>query len=154
MDAHGVYISKDDGLNWTSVNSGLLDQNVKSLFVKNSYLYAGTEYSGVWCRPISEILTDVKENQYAIPNIFYLEQNYPNPFNPSTTLRYSLPQSSQVQIKVSDVLGNEIETIVNEEKPVGTYELSWNAANLTSGVYFYRLQAGSFVQTRKMILLK
>jgi len=98
--------------------------------------------------------TSVEVLSTNIPSFFTLEQNYPNPFNPSTTLRYSLPQSAQVQIKVSDVLGNEIETLVNEEKPVGTYELSWNAANLPSGVYFYRLQAGDFVQTRKMILLK
>jgi hypothetical protein len=85
---------------------------------------------------------------------FELEQNYPNPFNPSTKINYSVPQLSQVQIKVFDVLGNEIETLVNEEKPAGTYELTWNAANLPSGVYFYRIQAGSFIDTKKMILLK
>jgi len=154
MDAHGVYISKDDGLNWTSVNTGLLDQNVKSLFVKDSYLYAGTQFSGVWRRPIPEILTDVKENQYAIPNAFYLEQNYPNPFNSSCAIKYSIPKSSQISLKIFNTLGQEIETLVSDEKPVGTYELNWNAANLPSGVYFYQLKAGEFISTKKMILLK
>ena len=94
------------------------------------------------------------ETEKAIPSVFSLEQNYPNPFNPSTTIKYLVPEFSQVQIKVFDVLGNEIETLVNEEKPVGTYELNWNAENLSNGVYFYRLQAGNFVETKKMLLLK
>jgi hypothetical protein len=94
------------------------------------------------------------ESEETKPLTFSLEQNYPNPFNPSTTIKYLVPEFSQVQIKVFDVLGNEIETLVNEEKPVGTYELNWNAENLPSGVYFYRLQAGNFVETKKMLLLK
>jgi M6 family metalloprotease-like protein len=85
---------------------------------------------------------------------FQLYQNYPNPFNSISVIKYSLPKSSQVTVKIFSTLGDEIETLVNEEKPVGTYELNWSAANLPSGVYFYRLQAGDFVQTRKMILLK
>ena len=94
------------------------------------------------------------EEETALPNEFALEQNYPNPFNPSTKIKYSIPQTSQVQIKVFDVLGNEIETLVNDEKQAGTYELTWSAANLPSGVYFYQLRAGNFVGTKKMILLK
>jgi hypothetical protein len=85
---------------------------------------------------------------------FIISQNYPNPFNPSTKLKYSVPQTSQVQIKVYDVLGNEIETLVNEEKSVGSYELTWYAENLPSGIYFYQLKTGDFVSTKKMILLK
>ena len=85
---------------------------------------------------------------------FALNQNYPNPFNPNTVITYQLPVASKVIIKVYDNLGTEIETLVNGVKPAGTFELNWNAANLPSGVYFYRLQAGDFVQTRKMLLLK
>ncbi len=85
---------------------------------------------------------------------YKLYQNYPNPLNPSTNIKYSVPQKSQVQIKVFDVLGNEIETIVNEQKPIGTYEITWDAANLPSGVYFYQLKAGDFIQTKKMVLLR
>jgi len=85
---------------------------------------------------------------------FKVNQNYPNPFNPSTKIKYSVPQSSNVMIKIFDILGNEIETLVNDEKPVGTYEITWYAENLPSGIYFYRLQAGSFVETKKMVLLR
>jgi hypothetical protein len=88
------------------------------------------------------------------PTEFSLSQNYPNPFNPSTKISFTIPQVSKVTIKVFDVLGNEIETLVNEEKPAGTYEITWSAANLPSGIYFYQLKAGSFVETKKMILLK
>ena len=85
---------------------------------------------------------------------FIITQNYPNPFNPSTTIKYSIPEKSVVTLKVYDILGSEIETLINEEKPIGTYELTWNADNLPSGVYFYQLQAGNYVKTKKMILMK
>ena len=89
-----------------------------------------------------------------VPITFQVFQNYPNPFNPSTKIKYSIPRTSQVQIRVFDVLGNEIETLVNEEKSIGTYEITWYAEGLPSGVYFYQLKAGSFVQTKKMMLMK
>ena len=89
-----------------------------------------------------------------LPSELTLAQNFPNPFNPSTTIKYSIPITSTVVIKIFDILGNEIETLVNEEKPAGTYELTWNAASLPSGVYFYRIKTGSFVETSKMILMK
>ena len=85
---------------------------------------------------------------------FLLSQNWPNPFNPSTKIKYSVPQTSQVLVKIYDVLANEIETLVNAEKTVGTYELTWNAVNLPSGVYFYQLKTGKFIHTKKMILMK
>jgi hypothetical protein len=88
------------------------------------------------------------------PNLFSLSQNFPNPFNPSTKIKYSVPQTSNVVIKVFDILSNEIETLVNEEKPSGTYEITWYAKQFPSGVYFYQLKAGSFVETKKMVLLK
>ena len=81
-------------------------------------------------------------------------QAYPNPFNSSTKIWYSIPQSSKIVIKVFDVLGKEIELLVSEEKPTGTYELMWNARTLPSGIYFYQLNSGSFVQTKKMVLVK
>ena len=89
-----------------------------------------------------------------VPTEFLLSQNYPNPFNPSTKIKYSIPQTSEVQIKVFDVLGNEIEILVKEEKPAGTYEVTWYAVNLPSGVYLYQLKAGSYIETKKMLLLK
>ena len=88
------------------------------------------------------------------PDNFYLSQNYPNPFNPSTKITYSVASLSNVILKVYDILGREVLTLVNEEKPAGRYEVSFNASSLASGVYFYQIKAGSFVQTKKLMLLK
>jgi len=85
---------------------------------------------------------------------FVLDQNYPNPFNPSTMISFNLPQNAFVTLKVYDVLGNEVVTLVNEEKPAGSYEIDFNAAKLSSGIYFYTLRAGSYKQTKKLILMK
>ena len=85
---------------------------------------------------------------------FRLEQNYPNPFNPITTISYQIPELSFVTIKIYDVLGNEIATLVNEEKPSGSYEMHFNGSDLTSGIYFYQLKSVEFEESKKMILLK
>ncbi len=90
----------------------------------------------------------------AAPVDYALAQNYPNPFNPSTNIRYTVPQSSYIAIKVFDILGNEIKTLVSEEKQTGIYEVEFNATALPSGFYFYRLQAGDFIETKKMVLLR
>ncbi len=89
-----------------------------------------------------------------IPTEFALYQNYPNPFNPSTKIRYQLPQESKVIIKIYDMLGSEVITLLNEQKEPGVYEVDFNASHLSSGTYIYRLVAGSFVVTRKMLLMK
>jgi len=83
-----------------------------------------------------------------------LMQNYPNPFNPATTFSFSLPSQSLVSLKVYDALGREVAVVLFEEMPAGTYSRQWNAAGLPSGIYFYRLSAGSFAETRKLVLLK
>ena len=97
-----------------------------------------------------------------IPKEFSLAQNYPNPFNPSTKINYTIPsviaseekQSQMVSLKVYGVLGNEVANLVNEEQREGNYEVDFNAVGLSSGIYFYKLQSGNFVQTKKMLLLK
>ena len=94
------------------------------------------------------------EIEVSTPLLFSLEQNYPNPFNPSTTIEFTLPQKEFVSLIIYDVLGNEVATLVNEEKASGSYEVLFDAAELVSGVYIYSLRAGSFAQTRKMILMK
>jgi hypothetical protein len=97
--------------------------------------------------------TSVNQNK-STPSKFELLQNYPNPFNPSTTIKYQIPQAGMVTIKVYNILGQEVATLVNEMKNSGSYEVNFNANNLASGTYVYRLQAGAFVQTKKMLLLK
>jgi hypothetical protein len=129
------------------------------LFQKASYRIACVIYTE-WIDAGG--LTDIADNKNDILSGFNLSQNYPNPFNPSTTIKYSIPsviasgtkQSQLVTLKVYDLLGNEVVTLVNEEKPSGSHEVYFNGANLSSGIYFYKLQAGSFIETRKMVLLK
>ncbi len=89
-----------------------------------------------------------------VPNQYSLSQNYPNPFNPTTKIQFALPKSSFAKIVIYDALGRELETLVNEQLNAGTYEADWSAVKFSSGVYYYKLSAGSFVETRKMILLK
>jgi hypothetical protein len=96
----------------------------------------------------------IEENETNLPIEYALKQNYPNPFNPSTRIKYSIPQSSYVIIKVFDILGNAIATLVNEEKSIGNYEVQFDATGISSGVYFYTLTAGNFVENKKMVLLR
>jgi Secretion system C-terminal sorting domain len=99
--------------------------------------------------PITSILKEVD-----IPEIFSLEQNYPNPFNPTTNIKFSLPKAGNVNIDIYNTLGQTISTIINEKKAAGIYEISFNAKNTPSGVYFYRIQAGEFTQVKKMLLIR
>jgi hypothetical protein len=101
-----------------------------------------------------DIVLGIEDQSNGIPSQFILAQNYPNPFNPYTTIRFQVPNSSFVNLKVYDILGNEVATLVNEEKSTGSYEVEFDASGLSSGIYFYKLQAGSFVETKKMILMK
>ncbi len=94
----------------------------------------------------------VKDLSNPVNYILFL--NCPNPFNPSTTIKYQIPEFSFVTIKVYDVLGNEVATLISEEKPAGGYEIEFDGSSLPSGIYFYWLHAGAFTETKKMILLK
>jgi hypothetical protein len=94
------------------------------------------------------------EELAVVPNQFELAQNYPNPFNPSTSIQFTVGAKQLVTLKVYDILGNEVATLVNEEKASGSYEVNFRASNLSSGVYLYKLQAGSFIETKKMLLMK
>ena len=101
-----------------------------------------------------ELVTDIEDEQYLIPVNAELSQNYPNPFNPSTIIKYDIPIESNVTLKVFDVLGREVTTLVNKRQKAGFYEVEWNAVNNSSGVYFYKILAGDFVETKKMLLLR
>jgi hypothetical protein len=100
------------------------------------------------------MVTDVREDGGIVPSAYRLEQNYPNPFNPTTNIRYSIPNASHVSLKVYDVLGREVATLVNEEQSAGNYVADLDATNLSNGTYFYTLKAGAFTDTRKMMVLK
>jgi len=93
-------------------------------------------------------------NEMIIPDKYFLAQNYPNPFNPVTTIAFDLPRTSKVILTVFDILGNEINILVNDELPAGRYRHTLNASDYTSGIYFYRLEAGDYHKTRKITILK
>jgi photosystem II stability/assembly factor-like uncharacterized protein len=140
-------------LNGTKGSIFMFDQNTG--WYVGGHSVSGDPQVGYVYKTTNGGISFIEETQIdEIPTEFLLSQNYPNPFNPSTTLRYVIPQGSKVVIKVFDVLGNEIATLMDEEKSVGTYELTWNAANLPSGIYFYQLRSENFIETKKMILLK
>jgi hypothetical protein len=100
------------------------------------------------------MISEVNDSHEQIPTHFFVEQNYPNPFNPLTTFSFKLPAQHFVSLKIFDIMGKEVTTIFSEELPAGNYSKQWNAVNIPSGVYFYRLQAGSFTKTKKLMLLK
>jgi photosystem II stability/assembly factor-like uncharacterized protein len=151
--ASGVLLSTNNGANWTAVNTGLTSTRVSALSVVGTNLFAGTN-GGVWRRPLSEMLTSVQRTSSDLPTHFNLEQNYPNPFNPATTISFSVPSKSLVSLKVFDALGREVSTLLADELSAGTYARQWHAGALPSGVYFYRLLAGSFTETKRLLLLK
>jgi ligand-binding sensor domain-containing protein len=150
----GVYLSTDSGRSWSGVNTGLVDSSVFALAVNGNSLFAGTSEAGVWRRPLSEMITSVENWSSELPREFRLLQNYPNPFNPSTNIKYELQRSSEVRLTVYDMLGREVSVLVNEKKDAGVHEVKFDGTGLSSGVYFYRLTAGSFTQTRKLVLMK
>ena len=102
----------------------------------------------------NDVYVNVEKGKGNLPTEFRLDQNYPNPFNPLTTMQYLIPQVSHVTIKVYDIIGKEIKTLVNEEKLAGKYVVQFDGSNFSSGVYFYQMRAGEFIDTKKFILLK
>ena len=104
--------------------------------------------------PLDTIATDISEQRFASVKDFKLYQNYPNPFNPSTIIKYQIPQSGYVTLKVYDILGKEVESLVNKMMNSGNYEVKFEGSNLTSGIYFYQLKINNYTATKKMMLLK
>jgi len=153
----GIYFQHKDSTNWINANLNIIPSFISCGEIDDNYIYAGSMDSLIYRRRISEIFTDVEE-QPTQPEEFKLEQNYPNPFNPSTRIHYQVSSISQVTLKVFDVLGNEIATLVNEEKPAGSYEVEFQSTvinrQLASGIYFYQLKADEFIQTKKMLMIK
>jgi hypothetical protein len=141
----GVYFLNSGDTSWRAVNTGLpsTSNSVSSIVADDSDLYAALGQS-VWRRPISEMITAVKTLPSSKPFTFLLFQNYPNPFNPTTVISYQLPTNGFMRLEIYDVLGRKIKTLVSERQSAGAHSVTFNAGGLSSGVYFYRLTAGSF----------
>ena len=149
------YRSSDNGVTWTVVDdNGLVSFINNTIQFTSQYALINTFGIGVYRRSLSEITSVEQESVTNSPQTFQLHQNYPNPFNPSTRIQYQVINGSQVSIKVYDVLGNEVAALVDEYKPTGIYAIEFSAENLSSGIYFYKLQTNNFVETKKMILIR
>ena len=147
VDGSGTVVDVNNG---TNSNPFTLTAPIAGNYTVN----AGHKSPLVWdSASVNITLTGVQEN-HSHPAEYKLYNNYPNPFNPSTTIKYSIPEASFTSIKIYDVVGNEVSSLVNENKPAGLYEVEFNASNLSSGIYYYVIQVGSFRETKKMILLK
>jgi photosystem II stability/assembly factor-like uncharacterized protein len=147
----GTILKLSDG---TFQTSGTTEDLRSVYFTDNitGYVVGG---SGTILKTTTGGVTFVEEKEIdEIPTDYYLSQNYPNPFNPSTTIKFSISSSGYATLKIYNALGEEVAVLLNKELTTGSYEVEFNAYDLTSGIYFYRLQAGSFVETKKMILLK
>ena len=138
----------------TTYNPGVLNYNTTYYWRIDAVNTVGTTTGDIWNFRIENSPTGVENISNKIPTDYFLYQNYPNPFNPTTTISYSVPQTSFVNLKIYDVLGNEMFTLVNGERQTGNYKVNFNASNIPSGVYFYRMQAGNFVSTKKFVLFK
>ncbi len=151
----GVMISSNGGKNWNTLGTGMPEVPVHDLAIHSPTrkLFAFTHGRSAYSFDLTS-LTSVNGAQSPIVKSFALGQNYPNPFNPVTVISYQLTVNSYVTLKVYDALGREVETLMNERKAAGSYIIHWDANSYPSGVYFYRLQAGSFAETKKMLLLK
>ncbi len=154
----GVYVSNDSGINWTQRNDGLLFSGalVYDLCQLNNKLFAGLGFAGnvgVYGRLLSQ-LTEVNPISNEVPNKFSLLQNYPNPFNPETQIGFRISETGFVSLKVYSELGKEVQTLVNEKLSPGIYDVNFDGSNLSSGIYFYKIQAGNYSEVKKMTLLK
>ena len=149
-----IYKTTNSGNNWILLNSGT-NQNLNYIYFMNNntgyvvgdqgIILKTTDGGGnVW----------INQNFEQIPNEYYLFQNYPNPFNPTTTIKYALPKNEFVKLVIFDILGREIQTLVNEKQSAGTYETIFNASQYPSGVYFYKLTTDGFSETKKMLMIK
>ena len=148
-----IFKTTDGGISWNVQSSGT-SYNLHSVdFIdQNTGWVVGDD--GTILHTSNGGVTFVENKEIEVPIGFFLAQNFPNPFNPVTSIQYVVGSQTEVILNVYDVLGKEIETLVNEQKPSGTYEVEFDATNLPSGIYLYQLNAGSYTETKKMILLK
>jgi len=148
-----IFVSTNKGDDWTEASEGLPAVDVNSIAVYDSFVYLGTKSNGVWRRPQGEFVP-LAEDDEEEPIIFTyaLRQNYPNPFNGRTIISFEIGNPGFVELTVYDVLGQKLQTLLSGDLAAGLHEASLDGGRLSSGVYLYRLKAGDFVQTRKLVL--
>ena len=145
-------VSTDAGLQWQGISNNDSDAVYDAVFIDSTHGWAVGAFGRVY--KFNKETIGIKNGGENSPVSFNLYQNYPNPFNPLTRIYYELPENSYVRLSVYDILGREVKSLVDEEIPRGKHESDWNASGLPSGVYFYKMEAGNYTQTKKMVLLK
>jgi hypothetical protein len=165
-NSNGVFLSKNPGSTWINRNQGFgTVPAINTLLIANNYIFAGTVNQSIWRRSLTEIITGTENISKTIPESYSLKQNYPNPFNPTTKIKFDVAKFPSfggvpegrggfVTLKVYDVTGREVETLVNETLQPGTYETTFDGSKLNSGVYFYKLITNGFTETKKMLMIK
>lgn len=152
---NGIFASTNFGANWTNVSGNLgASFHAGKLQVYENDLYASTSTLSVIKASISGLVGIATQSNNVVPEKFSLYQNYPNPFNPSTAINFDIPKRGNIKLEIFDLSGKLIEELLNEEKTAGTYSVNFNAENLSSGVYIYKLTGTEFSQIRKMMLIK
>ena len=147
--------SADYGMTWDTLSyNSIMKPNIRCLAIKSTVGSDKVFLGGRGVYKYENVFSGVQDKESVKPNYYYLSQNYPNPFNPSTTFSFYLPKRSYATLKIFDLLGREVATIVSEELTAGNYSRKWNAGHIPSGVYFYRLQTGAFTETKKLVLLR
>jgi hypothetical protein len=152
--AAGAYFSANNGTSWISKNQGISStDSITALTISGNYIFAGVSGKFVWRRLYQDII-NVQNISGVVPDNYSLSQNYPNPFNPSSVIRFQIKDSRFVTLKVYDVLGKEIADLVNENLKAGIYEVTFDGSKLASGTYIYKIIAGNFSDTKRMLMIK
>ncbi len=154
----GFYVSTDKGINFTDKTAGLGNASITSIVILNNYVFAANAnyLSGnvsAFRSPLQELIGVINIST-KVPSGYELNQNYPNPFNPMTNIRFNVPKTEHASITIFDIMGREIAVLVNEQLKPGTYEVTWDGSNFSSGIYYYKIICGNYTDTKKMILLK
>ena len=151
-----MFWSNDTGNSWTEINNGLVgdDRDIYSLTINsNDSIFIGTRNGKIF-KSTQSATSPIRNDDKINPSYFDLCQNYPNPFNPATIIAFKIPRQEKVKIEVFNLLGQKIETLINKHMTAGSYDVEFNAKNLPSGIYIYRIIAGKFQDAKKMILFR
>ncbi|MFZ4590310.1 MAG: T9SS type A sorting domain-containing protein [Ignavibacteria bacterium] len=150
---YGFYLSTNNGLNWVQRNDGIGSATINSLTLSGGYIYAATENSGLWRRPLGELIS-ISSPVHTGYALFDLYQNYPNPFNPGTNIQFALTAETKIKLTVYDASGKEVEKLFDKVFQPGQYSVPWNASKYPSGVYFYKLSSETVSVTKRMVYVR
>jgi hypothetical protein len=151
--ADGIFLTTNSGTDWTPVDlAGFTSTSISTITVAGSNLLAGSDGAGIWKRSLSEI-TSASGPTPGLPTVTVLRQNFPNPFNPGTTISYSIERSGVVILRVFDLLGNEVATLVNRHESAGDHAVQFDGNGLPTGVYIYRIEVAGAAKSKKLLLV-